>query len=206
MVVYWVRNNINNKLYIGQTTNLEKRWYMHNWDGSNNSLLHKALNKYGKENFHIEAIHLCESKEEMDFVEIFYISFLNTKSPNGYNLTAGGEGSLGIPCSEEKKKKIGAANKGKPPNSRLLNQSGSKNYMYGRTITEKQLEAIRKANTGHTRSFGNKNALGHVVSEESKEKMRKPHKKKTTCKRGHEKTPENTGQCKTCVKARNDAR
>lgn len=210
MVVYWVRNTINDKIYVGQTsTRLERRWYMHTWDENSNSLLHTAIKKHGKESFTAEVIHECETKEEMDLVEMFYISFLNTKSPNGYNLTDGGEGTLGIPCSEEKKKKIGLANKGKPPNPRLLDQSGEKNWMFGKHLSDEHKEALRKSNKGHTRSYGNKNALGHVVSEESKEKMRKPHKKKTHCKRGHEKSPKNTGtrgQCKTCVKATNDAR
>ena len=71
MLVYWVRNIVNDKLYIGQTsTPLERRWYMHTWDNNSNSLLHRAILKHGKENFKIETIHICESKEEMDFVEM----------------------------------------------------------------------------------------------------------------------------------------
>lgn len=33
---------------------------------------------------------------------------------NGYNISAGGGGTYGIPCSEETKRKIGDANRGKP--------------------------------------------------------------------------------------------
>ena len=53
-----------------------------------------AIKAYGPENFKVETLHVCESKAEMDFTEIFYIELLKTRSPTGYNLTAGGEGNL----------------------------------------------------------------------------------------------------------------
>jgi hypothetical protein len=49
----------------------------------------------------------------MNFVEMFYISFLNTKAPFGYNLTDGGEGRQGYKLSEEAKKRISEKNSGK---------------------------------------------------------------------------------------------
>jgi len=215
MVVYWVRNTVNNKVYIGQTsTSLERRWYMHNWDENNNSLLHKAIKKHGRENFTIEVIHECETKEEMDFVEIFYIALLNTKAPNGYNLTDGGEGRSGFSCTEETKRKIGLANKGRPSVNAF--KSGIENPSFGKPLSEEVKLAISKANLGHTRSFGNHNALGHVVSEESKGKMSSKTLarwaqtgKPTHCIRGHERLPENlnkNGACKICQKESNAAR
>ena len=100
-------------MYVGQTTKkLNLRWNEHTSNRSN-SLLHKGLRKYGKENFSLETLHICSSKEEMDFAEIFYIKFLNTKSPFGYNLTDGGEGRQGYHLSEESKKKISDKNSGK---------------------------------------------------------------------------------------------
>src|ERR1039458_2806773 len=86
---------MNDKQYVGQTIGtLEQRWKEHT--GSNtNSFLHKAIRKYGKDNFLVEKIHECGTKEEMDFVEMFYIALLITKAPNGYNLTDGGEGTIG---------------------------------------------------------------------------------------------------------------
>jgi group I intron endonuclease len=75
--------------------------------------MRSAIKKYGEEKFLIETIHTCESKEEMNFVEMFYISLFNTKSPNGYNLTDGGEGNLGITPSKETRLKMSIAKKGK---------------------------------------------------------------------------------------------
>src|ERR1035441_4600397 len=81
MLVYLITNTVNNKLYVGQTSqSLLKRWSSHGSDAKRNrgpnALVH-AFKKYGKENFTCEAIHLCESKEEMDFVEMFYIVLLS---------------------------------------------------------------------------------------------------------------------------------
>lgn len=113
MVVYLVTNKINGKQYVGQTTKkLNLRWNEHTSNQSQ-SVLHKAIRKYGKDAFLVETLHCCDTKEEMDFVEIFYISFLNTKAPNGYNLTDGGEGRSGYSLSEDAKKRISEKNSGK---------------------------------------------------------------------------------------------
>jgi len=114
MQVYLVTNLINGKMYVGQTVRpMNVRWYQHKQETSHVSCLRNAIKKYGEENFAIDNLHACNSKEEMDFVEIFYISFLNTKSPNGYNLTEGGEGTLGIRPSKETREKMRVAKKGK---------------------------------------------------------------------------------------------
>ncbi len=109
MQVYLVTNTVNGKMYVGQTSHtLERRWYEHVKASTSKRLwlVHKAIAKNGKEKFSIEALHTCESKEEMDFVEMFYISFLNTRVPNGYNLTDGGDGLKGYKPSEETRRKI----------------------------------------------------------------------------------------------------
>jgi group I intron endonuclease len=116
MIVYLVTNKHNGKQYVGQTVKpLQTRWAQHGNDTSHVSLLRNALKKYGTNSFVIEIIHECLHKEEMDFVEIFYISFLNTKSPNGYNLTDGGEGSLGHTPTKEARVKMSLAKKGLLP-------------------------------------------------------------------------------------------
>ena len=109
MQVYLITNKITGKQYVGQTTRTkEQRWKDHiTWCTYSSRLcvIHKAINKYGKENFIIESLHTCETKKEMDFVEIFYIQFLNTKVPFGYNLTDGGEGGgRGYHHTEEAKR------------------------------------------------------------------------------------------------------
>lgn len=95
-IIYKVRNKVNNKVYIGQTTheegfdgrynnNLEK--YTHNQH------LKRSINKYGIDNFEIDKeFDVAYSKEELDKLEIMYIDKYNCCNPNfGYNDKLGGE-------------------------------------------------------------------------------------------------------------------
>jgi group I intron endonuclease len=97
MIVYKITNKINGKCYIGMTTNsLEKRITEHlsSSKGGSNFLLHCAIRKYGFQSFEFSIIDTSETKEILIEKEIYWIKTLNTKSPNGYNLTDGGEGAI----------------------------------------------------------------------------------------------------------------
>jgi len=102
MIVYLVTNKINGKQYVGQTIGAaEKRWSKHGkLYSKRNSYFTNAILKYGRNKFSVEVLHECSTKEEMDFVETFYISLLNTVRPKGYNLTTGGEGTPGHTVSK----------------------------------------------------------------------------------------------------------
>lgn len=96
MIIYKAENLINGKLYIGQTTSsLNKRASEHfkkSLNKNSKSVFHTAIRKYGKENFKFSIIRFCFSKEELNEKEKYYIKKYNTISPNGYNLTPGGDG------------------------------------------------------------------------------------------------------------------
>lgn len=91
MIVYLAHNLINHKNYVGQTTqSLPKRRKAHIY-ANNNSLIHKSIKKYGKENFEWIILKNCDSKEEMDLWEQIYIKFLSaTNRQFGYNISIGG--------------------------------------------------------------------------------------------------------------------
>lgn len=92
--IYKIINNINNKVYIGQTAQtVDTRWkrhLIHFSDGRDTPLYH-AMKKYGVENFSIETIEECNI-EELDEKEKFYIKLYNSYGQNGYNATLGGSG------------------------------------------------------------------------------------------------------------------
>lgn len=107
--VYLLRNLINNKVYVGQSINIYYRWNQHKYNALNNKLddyLHRAIRKYGWENFSKEIIEEC-SPEELNEKEIFYIqlydSYAKNKESHGYNETIGGEGVRGFHHSDETK-------------------------------------------------------------------------------------------------------
>jgi group I intron endonuclease len=110
MFVYLITNTVNGKRYVGQTTTtLEERWRLHQ-KLKNCRLLHNAIQKYGSENFIVEAICQPPSIELMNEFEAEYIKRYCTLVPNGYNLTEGGR----VPRhSEETRRKMSESHKGK---------------------------------------------------------------------------------------------
>lgn len=121
MLVYCIKNIINNKEYIGLTTRtLEERWKQHVYESNRenswewNTPLGNAIKKYGKDSFQVFVLEECSSETEMKLKEIQLIKERKSLSTEtGYNLTLGGDGRLGYKLSEETKKKIGEGNLGK---------------------------------------------------------------------------------------------
>ena len=90
--IYKITNLINNKIYIGCTVNPELRFQKHKDSAlsGGNCKIHRAMKKYGIENFTFEIIDtiLLENMYER---EIYWISHYNSMN-EGYNMTSGGEG------------------------------------------------------------------------------------------------------------------
>lgn len=113
MIIYLIKNNINNKKYVGQTIQDINLRFKRHCDKSKSNMsmpICKAIQKYGKENFSIKILCFCNSLELLNEMEKYYCYLLKTFSPNGYNLKAGnGKGAL----SQELKNKISLGNKNK---------------------------------------------------------------------------------------------
>lgn len=197
--IYCITNLINENKYIGKDSNIskQKRWKRHIWDlnklQDTCSVLQNAWNKYGKENFKYEIIEYC-NKEVLNDREIYWIKELNTRVPNGYNITPGGNGNsdflketkqkisnalsgenhplFGTHRSEETKRKISIAlsgsnhpNYGKPMPEETKRKIGIANS--GENCSEETRQKLRIANSGEKGSN-----FGKHLSEETKQKMR----------------------------------
>lgn len=85
-------------MYVGKTYNFEKRRREHELDKRQDIPFHRALRKYGLENFGWEVIDTAKTEKEIIEKEIYWIKKLNTcihsKNSNGYNITLGGEGGV----------------------------------------------------------------------------------------------------------------
>ena len=92
--IYKITNNINKKIYIGQSLHPQKRWWEHCQRAKENIdsyPIHLAIKKYGKENFSFEVL---EWTEDYDNRERELILFYNSLSPNGYNIIPGGHSPI----------------------------------------------------------------------------------------------------------------
>lgn len=91
--IYIIHNNKNNKKYIGKSKNAVKRFKIHLYNAKRkiNRHLYDAINHHGKENFYIEILDTVDCSVAND-VEKFYIHKFESLSPNGYNMTKGGDG------------------------------------------------------------------------------------------------------------------
>lgn len=93
--IYKITNQINNKVYIGQSLNIEKRWSDHRTRPFRECIdydkpLYRAIRKYGLDNFLFEVLEEC-TPEELDDKEIYYIKkFEATDKDKGYNIALGG--------------------------------------------------------------------------------------------------------------------
>lgn len=85
-IVYEIRNNINEKLYIGQYSG-------NNFDSyyGSGKLIKAAINKYGLDNFTKTILEECNNKNDLNDKEVFWIKEKNSIL-YGYNLTEGGTG------------------------------------------------------------------------------------------------------------------
>lgn len=89
--IYITTNKINGKKYIGQHKGKPEDGYL----GSGTNII-KAINKYGKENFSKKILCFCETREEADAKEKYYIEYYNAVDDNNfYNLSEGGTGGDG---------------------------------------------------------------------------------------------------------------
>jgi len=94
-IIYKITNLVNHKIYIGITTRFRVRVKEHTDCTTNRTksicYIHKAILKYGAENFTIEILDEVTDEKELNEKEVYYIDlFKSSTNGVGYNLTEGG--------------------------------------------------------------------------------------------------------------------
>ena len=124
----------NGKRYVGCTTRVkpELRW-KEGRGYQNNDHFYRAILKYGWRSITHEVFEV-DSAEEMYRKEVELISFYHSNDPKyGYNNSVGGEkGALGCKHSEESRKKMSEAQKGKTlseEHKRHIAETAKKRYL-----------------------------------------------------------------------------
>ena len=138
MVIYKIVNKINQKQYIGQTTRSFKERISEHCR-KDNTLIGKAIKKYGIDNFECVIIDKADDTSELNKKEMYWIRKLNTMTPNGYNLCYGGNNTKGYSHREESKEKMSLTK------LKLGTMKGPKNHFYGKNHTEETKEKLKKS-------------------------------------------------------------
>ena len=188
--IYCIENAINNKKYIGQSSNIYYRWRKHKGELNRNvhvnSHLQNSWNKYGQDNFKFYILEKC-TLDELDDKEIYYIDYYNTIDDRyGYNMKTGGQ-NHGIEYSDELKNKLSISVKASYENSDLRKRRsdgtkqywsdpknkerilGKNNVMYGKKHSEESKRKMSEVKKSHHNESHNKNHTKVFCDELNKE-------------------------------------
>ena len=180
--IYLTINLINGKKYIGKHYGELDDSYL-----GSGTILQKAINKYGKQNFKKEILYISKDEKENCIKEKEFIQAFNaTQSKQFYNIHEGGAGG-NTTAGWTKEQKENYSKK------LSLKYSGENNPRYGVHLTEETKNKIRQnRNTEYMKTeeyrknmskavSGEKNGMyGKHHSEESKRKMSEHSKGKTS--------------------------
>lgn len=183
--VYMYINTINNKIYIGQTNNLERRHKEHINSSYNekakdyNVPFHKAIRKYGIEIFELFILEQELTREELNELEEEYIKEYNSLSKqDGYNIRGGGDYTYSLEgkTEEEKReiyKKIGENKKGKELSQE--HKDKIREAKQGTTLTQEHKDKISKT---LKEGYENNSHKRIEYTDELRDKMSKSQKQK----------------------------
>jgi group I intron endonuclease len=206
--IYIITNKTNKKQYVGQTWNtIKNRWMEHCCPSETGcKKLHRAIKKYGKENFDIYFLTVCGTQETANYWEDFFIEKYNTIK-TGYNLRKGGsrgkhteatkkkisKAKKGQKHTAETKQKIGDANRGRIPSEETKNKLSialmgkNKGKPSPLKNTKKSLETLQRMSDAHkgiksSKRMFNEQQILYIRSMKGKKSHRKLAKEMGTTK------------------------
>jgi len=160
--IYIIKNSLNGKSYVGfHSTNNLNDGYM-----GGGIAINRAYKKHGSKNFEKNILEFC-NEDNWQEREKYWIKKMNTYG-NGYNLTKGGEGLIGVVFSDETKNKMSNIRK-----ERGL-AKGKNNGMFNNHHTTQACQNMSKTKKELGVAKGSKNStfdhtIYHFINKETKE-------------------------------------
>jgi len=158
--IYKIQNLINGKCYIGFTSHKadNHRMSQHACGKGNSPALRAAIQKYGRQNFSYETIYESfDLDHTLKIVEPFYIALFSSYGPDGYNLTAGGEGTFGYKRTPEQRaamrvrrlgKRLSPEHRAKLSEAQKSRPKGVNHPLYGRKLSREHIDKVAAAKRG----------------------------------------------------------
>lgn len=175
--VYVIANLINQKKYVGVTSNFKRRMQGHETSArcGKGTAIQAAMRKYGISNFSATPVVFVDSRQE-GLEEERRVIFDLSSDKFGYNLTSGGDGlrDLSEASMTKLKASLSKALRGKPKSKEHVESMRKSNL--GRVATKEAREAMSKAAIGRKASPETRLAMsisrkGRRWSKEHSEKM-----------------------------------
>lgn len=164
--IYCIINNVNGKTYIGQhkTKDLNDK-YM-----GSGTLLKKAKQKYGIQNFSKTILAIIETQENADILERFFIALYRDAGKAEYNICAGGNipptlQDFDLEKQIEIKKKLSKSHKEAMNRPEVIEKC--KLSHLGKRISDEQKRKLSESGKGK-----NTWSKGKCLSEETKRKIK----------------------------------
>lgn len=166
--IYEIINNIDGKVYIGQTINYKQRRKHHLADLRNgkhcNEHLQRAFNKYGEANFSMHLIERCE-ENELDKEEIRIIKDKKATNPKyGYNLMHGGQTYRRF--TDQVKEKMSNTRKGMRFSELHRQRIGDSNR--GKKMSRESVEKGKRTKFNKKSQWGERNPNAKISNETAK--------------------------------------
>lgn len=178
VTIYKITNMEIGKCYVGATIGPILKRLRGHWNHANAHrrpyLLQKAMREYGFEAFCIEVLAEACCQHEAIAIERAMIAVHNTLAPNGYNLSTGGEKSLGRLVSQETRKALSEYRTGlKWSDESRAKASASHKGKKWSIAKRAKMEAIQSSDDYRAKMRANHAKRGPVVhTEESRAKLR----------------------------------
>ena len=202
------------KRYIGITSKKpEKRW--HNGRGyKEGSAFSSAIDKYGWNDIQHNIVSTDLTEKEAKWLEnyliCYYWTFVGFKDSKGYNMTLGGEGTVGWEPSEETKRKQSEAHMGIPPWNKgktgvqiawNKGKTGVQvSWNKGKTTPEETRKKISESKKGKPSSMKGKKLK--PLSDETKKKISEGNKGKPSHRKGIPNTEEHNRKISASLKGK----
>ena len=173
--IYEILNTVNGKRYIGSAKNFKVRWSRHlsllRLNKHYSKYLQASWNKYGEDAFKFLPILTC-SKSML----LFYEQQLLDRVKPEYNTAPTAGNTLGIPCSDEKRKKISKAHTGKvlTEEHKAAIAAGTTGKRHTEESIQKMCAVQQKRVAADPIAFSkaiSDRQMGHTVDEDTRKKI-----------------------------------